>query len=213
MSASKINVAKQAISFIKDKLTPSMILGIGTGSTVNCFIEELDNYSRLFKGAVSSSNASSQLLQSKGIEVFNLNDVNGIDFYIDGADEVDKDNNLIKGGGAAHTREKIVAAAARDFICIVDKSKIVNQLGDFPLPVEVIPESRSLVARRILALGGIPELRVGVTTDQGNEILDVKGLDLSNPKDIELKLNSFAGVVDNGIFSFQKPSLVLISEV
>ena len=213
MSASKINVAKQAISFIKDKLTPSMVLGIGTGSTVNCFIEELDNYSRLFKGAVSSSNASSQLLQSKGIEVFNLNDVNGIDFYIDGADEVDKDNNLIKGGGAAHTREKIVAAAARDFICIVDKSKIVNQLGDFPLPVEVIPESRSLVARRILALGGIPELRVGVVTDQGNEILDVKGLDLSNPKDIELKLNSFAGVVDNGIFSFQKPSLVLISEV
>ena len=213
MSASKINVAKQAISFIKNKLTPSMVLGIGTGSTVNCFIEELDNYSRLFKGAVSSSNASSQLLQSKGIDVFNLNDVNGIDFYIDGADEVDKDNNLIKGGGAAHTREKIVAAAAKDFICIVDKSKIVNQLGDFPLPVEVIPESRSLVARRILALGGIPELRVGVTTDQGNEILDVKGLDLSNPKDIELKLNSFAGVVDNGIFSFQKPSLVLISEV
>ena len=213
MSASKINVAKQAIPFIKDKLTPSMVLGIGTGSTVNCFIEELDNYSRLFKGAVSSSNASSQLLQSKGIDVFNLNDVNGIDFYIDGADEVDKDNNLIKGGGAAHTREKIVAAAAKDFICIVDKSKIVNQLGDFPLPVEVIPESRSLVARRILALGGIPELRVGVTTDQGNEILDVKGLDLSNPKDIELKLNSFAGVVDNGIFSFQKPSLVLISEV
>lgn len=213
MSASKINVAKQAISFIKNKLTPSMVLGIGTGSTVNCFIEELDNYSHLFKGAVSSSNASSQLLQSKGIEVFNLNDVNGIDFYIDGADEVDKDNNLIKGGGAAHTREKIVAAAAKYFICIVDKSKIVNQLGDFPLPVEVIPESRSLVARRILALGGIPELRVGVVTDQGNEILDVKGLDLSNPKDIELKLNSFAGVVDNGIFSFQKPSLVLISEV
>ena len=127
MSASKINVAKQAISFIKDKLTPSMVLGIGTGSTVNCFIEELDNYSHLFKGAVSSSNTSSQLLQSKGIEVFNLNDVNGIDFYIDGADEVDKDNNLIKGGGAAHTREKIVAAAARDFICIVDKSKIVNK--------------------------------------------------------------------------------------
>lgn len=120
---------------------------------------------------------------------------------------------MIKGGGAAHTKEKIVASAARDFICIVDKSKIVNQLGDFPLPVEVIPESRSLVARRILALGGIPELRVGITTDQGNEILDVKGLDLSNPKDIELKLNSFAGVVDNGIFSFQKPSLVLISEV
>ncbi len=150
MSASKINVAKQAISFIKDKLTPSMILGIGTGSTVNCFIEELDNYSHLFKGAVSSSNASSQLLQSKGIEVFNLNDVNGIDFYIDGADEVDK--NLIKGGGGAHTREKIVASASNEFICIVDESKMVTKLGAFPLPVEVIPESRSLVARRIVSM-------------------------------------------------------------
>ena len=126
MSASKINVAKQAISFIQDKLTPSMILGIGTGSTVNCFIEELSEFSHLFKGAVSSSNASSELLQSKGIEVFNLNDVNGIEFYIDGADEVDKNNNLIKGGGAAHTREKIVASAAQDFICIVDESKLVE---------------------------------------------------------------------------------------
>jgi ribose 5-phosphate isomerase A len=213
MSASKINVAKQAIDFIKDKLTSSMVLGIGTGSTVNYFIDELDNYSHLFKGAVSSSHASSRLLKSKGIQVFNLNDVNGIDFYIDGADEVDKNNNLIKGGGAAHTKEKIVASAATDFICIVDKSKIVNQLGEFPLPVEVIPESRSLVARRILALGGVPELRIGTTTDQGNEILDVKGLDLSDPEAIELKLNSFAGVVDNGVFSFQKPSIVLVSEV
>jgi ribose 5-phosphate isomerase A len=213
MSASKINVAKQAISFIQDKLTPSMILGIGTGSTVNCFIEELSEFSHLFKGAVSSSNASSELLQSKGIEVFNLNDVNGIEFYIDGADEVDKNNNLIKGGGAAHTREKIVASAAQDFICIVDESKLVEKLGAFPLPVEVIPESRSLVARRIVSLGGIPELRVGVMTDQGNQILDVTGLDLSNPEEIELKLNSFAGVVDNGIFSFEKPSLVLVSEI
>jgi ribose 5-phosphate isomerase A len=213
MSASKIKVAKQAISFIQDKLTPSMILGIGTGSTVNCFIEELSEFSHLFKGAVSSSNASSELLQSKGIEVFNLNDVNGIEFYIDGADEVDKNNNLIKGGGAAHTREKIVASAAQDFICIVDESKLVEKLGAFPLPVEVIPESRSLVARRIVALGGIPELRVGVMTDQGNQILDVTGLDLSNPEEIELKLNSFAGVVDNGIFSFEKPSLVLVSEI
>ena len=167
----------------------------------------------MYKRQVSSSHASSRLIKSKGIQVFNLNDVNGIDFYIDGADEVDKNNNLIKGGGAAHTKEKIVASAATDFICIVDKSKIVNQLGEFPLPVEVIPESRSLVARRILALGGVPELRIGTTTDQGNEILDVKGLDLSDPEAIELKLNSFAGVVDNGVFSFQKPSIVLISEV
>ena len=213
MSASKINVAKQAVSYIADKLTPNMILGIGTGSTVNCFIEELASYSNLFKGAVSSSNASSKLLQSKGIEVFSLNDVNEIEFYIDGADEVDKNNNLIKGGGAAHTGEKIVASAAKDFICIVDKTKIVNKLGSFPLPIEVIPESRSLVARQIVALGGIPELRQGVTTDQENQILDVKNLDLSNPKEMESKLNAIAGIVDNGIFAFHKPSLVLVSEV
>ena len=213
MSASKINVAKQAVSYIADKLTPNMILGIGTGSTVNCFIEELASYSNLFKGAFSSSNASSKLLQSKGIEVFSLNDVNEIEFYIDGADEVDKNNNLIKGGGAAHTREKIVASAAKDFICIVDKTKIVNKLGSFPLPIEVIPESRSLVARQIVALGGIPELRQGVTTDQENQILDVKNLDLSNPKEMESRLNSIAGIVDNGIFAFHKPSLVLVSEV
>ena len=213
MSTAKISVAKKAIHHIEKKLSKNMILGIGTGSTVNFFIEQLSRYKNHFKGAVSSSEASTKLLEASGIQVFSLNDVNELEFYVDGADEVAPNNFLIKGGGGAHTREKIVASASREFICIVDKSKMVQKLGAFPLPVEVIPESRSLVARRILALGGIPELRVGVTTDQGNEILDVKGLDLSNPKDIELKLNSFAGVVDNGIFSFQKPSLVLISEV
>ena len=213
MSASKINVAKQAMEFIQDKLTSSMVVGIGTGSTVNCFIDELGESSHLFKGAVSSSNSSSKLLESKGIEVFSLNDVNGIDFYIDGADEVDKNNNLIKGGGAAHTREKIVAAAAKDFICIVDKSKLVDELGSFPLPIEVIPESRSLVARKIVSLGGVPKLRVGTKTDQNNEILDVTGLDLSDPLEIEKKLNSIAGVVDNGVFSINKPTKVLVSKV
>ena len=213
MSASKINVAKQAIELIKSKLEPKMILGIGTGSTINCFIEELDAYSHMFKGAVSSSEASSELLKHKGIEVFSLNDVNGLDFYIDGADEVDKENNLIKGGGAAHTREKIVASAANDFICIVDKSKMVEKLGAFPLPIEVIPEARSLVARKILSLGGLPQLRLGVKTDQGNEILDVTGLDLTNPFEVEVELNSIAGVVDNGIFSIQKPSKVLVSDI
>jgi len=213
MSASKINVAKQAIELIKSKLEPKMILGIGTGSTINCFIEELGTYSHMFKGAVSSSEASSELLKHKGIEVFSLNDVNGLDFYIDGADEVDKENNLIKGGGAAHTREKIVASAANDFICIVDKSKMVEKLGAFPLPIEVIPEARSLVARKILSLGGLPQLRLGVKTDQGNEILDVTGLDLTNPFEVEVKLNSIAGVVDNGIFSIQKPSKVLVSDI
>ena len=213
MSAPKINVAKQAISYISNKLTPSMVIGIGTGSTVNYFIEELASYSHLFQGAVSSSDASSEILESKGIHVYDLNDVNGIEFYIDGADEVDSENNLIKGGGAAHTREKIVASAARDFICIVDKSKMVQTLGEFPLPIEVIPQARSLVARRIVSLGGTPELRVGVKTDQGNEILDVKNLNLSSPKEMESKLNSIAGVVDNGIFAFQRPSVVLVSEV
>ena len=213
MSASKINVAKQAIELIKSKLEPKMILGIGTGSTINCFIEELGTYSHMFKGAVSSSEASSELLKHKGIEVFSLNDVNGLDFYIDGADEVDKENNLIKGGGAAHTREKIVASAANDFICIVDKSKMVEKLGAFPLPIEVIPEARSLVARKILSLGGLPQLRLGVKTDQGNEILDVTGLDLTNPFEVEVELNSIAGVVDNGIFSIQKPSKVLVSDI
>ena len=127
--------------------------------------------------------------------------------------EVDKNNNLIKGGGAAHTREKIVAAAAKDFVCIVDKSKLVNELGSFPLPIEVIPESRSLVARKIVSLGGVPKLRVGTKTDQNNEILDVTGLDLSDPLEIEKKLNSIAGVVDNGVFSINKPTKVLVSKV
>ena len=146
MSGSKINVAKQAIEYIKNNLHPEMILGIGTGSTVNFFIEELKEYRHKFAGAVSSSDASSKLLNENGIEVFSLNDVIDIAYYIDGADEVSPENCLIKGGGGAHTREKIVASASNEFICIVDQSKMVNLLGAFPLPIEVIPESRSLVA-------------------------------------------------------------------
>ena len=210
MSGSKINVAKQAIKYIENKLYPETILGIGTGSTVNFFIEELKNLKNNFAGAVSSSEASSRLLSENGIEVFNLNDVSEIAFYIDGADEVSPNYELIKGGGGAHTREKIVASASNEFICIVDDSKMVSKLGAFPLPVEVIPESRSLVARKILSLGGIPTYRAGFLTDRGNQILDVTEIDISNPDALEALINNIPGVVDNGIFAFNKPGVVLV---
>ena len=212
MSAAKISVAKKAINQIEKKFTRDMVLGIGTGSTVNFFIEELSKYKNHFYGAVSSSEASTKLLKEIGIEVFSLNDVNEVSFYIDGADEVSPNNHLIKGGGGAHTREKIVAASSKEFICIVDKSKLVKQLGNFPLPIEVIPESRSMVARKIVALGGTPEYRNGFITDQGNESIDVKDLEIPDPEALEIYLNNIPGVVDNGIFAFNKPSTVLVSD-
>ena len=212
MSAAKISVAKKAINQIEKNFTRDMVLGIGTGSTVNFFIEELSKYKNHFYGAVSSSEASSKLLKEKGIDVYSLNDVNEVSFYIDGADEVNSNNYLIKGGGGAHTREKIVAASSKEFICIVDKSKLVKQLGTFPLPIEVIPESRSMVARKIVALGGTPEYRKGFITDQGNEIIDVKNLEIPDPEALEIYLNNIPGVVDNGIFAFNKPSVVLVGD-
>ena len=212
MSAAKISVAKKAINHIEKNFTRDMVLGIGTGSTVNFFIEELSKYKNHFYGAISSSEATSKLLKEKGIDVFSLNDVNEVSFYIDGADEVNSNNYLIKGGGGAHTREKIVAASSKEFICIVDKSKLVKQLGTFPLPIEVIPESRSMVARKIVALGGIPEYRNGFITDQGNEIIDVKNLKIPDPEALEIYLNNIPGVVDNGIFAFNKPSVVLVGD-
>lgn len=212
MNTPKINVAKQAVKLIEKKITPKSIIGIGTGSTVNFFIDELKKYKNLFKGAVSSSNASTKLLNDSGIETYNLNEVLEIEFYIDGADEVSKDNYLIKGGGGAHTREKIVASAANYFICIVDSSKLVNQLGAFPLPIEVIPESRSLVSRKIVSMGGTPLYRSGFLTDQGNEIIDVKNLDISDPMNLEMELNNIPGVVENGIFAVNKPSEILVGK-
>ena len=212
MNTPKINVAKQAVKLIEKKITPETIIGIGTGSTVNFFIDELKKYKNLFKGAVSSSNASTKLLNDSGIETYNLNEVLEIEFYIDGADEVSKDNYLIKGGGGAHTREKIVASAANYFICIVDSSKLVNQLGAFPLPIEVIPESRSLVSRKIVSMGGTPLYRSGFLTDQGNEIIDVKNLDVSDPMNLEMELNNIPGVVENGIFAVNKPSEILVGK-
>ena len=212
MSAAKISVAKKAVKYIESKISKETVLGIGTGSTVNFFIEELGNLKHHFKGVVSSSNASSEILNNKGIEVFSLNDVNEVEFYIDGADEVTPENFLIKGGGGAHTREKIVAAASNEFICIVDKTKLVNKLGAFPLPVEVIPEARSFVARKIVALGGKPIYRENFITDQGNHIIDVEEIDISEPEALEVLLNNIPGVVDNGIFAFNKPEVVLVSD-
>jgi ribose 5-phosphate isomerase A len=212
MSAAKISVAKKAVKYIESKISKETVLGIGTGSTVNFFIEELGNLKHHFKGAVSSSNASSELLNNKGIEVFSLNDVNEVEFYIDGADEVTPDNFLIKGGGGAHTREKIVAAASNVFICIVEKTKLVNKLGAFPLPLEVIPESRSMVARKIIAMGGRPVYRNNFLTDQKNHILDIHEIDIRDPLKLEEILNNIPGVVDNGIFANNKPEMVLVSD-
>jgi len=212
MSAAKISVAKKAVKYIESKISRETVLGIGTGSTVNFFIEELGNLKHHFKGAVSSSNASSELLNNKGIEIFSLNDVNEVEFYIDGADEVTPENFLIKGGGGAHTREKIVAAASNEFICIIDKTKLVNKLGAFPLPVEVIQESRSMVARKITAMGGRPVYRNNFLTDQNNHILDIHDIDISDPTKLEEILNNIPGVVDNGIFASNKPEIVLISD-
>jgi len=212
MSAAKISVAKKAIKYIGSKISRETVLGIGTGSTVNFFIEELGNLKHHFKGAVSSSNASSELLKKKGIEVFSLNDVNEVEFYIDGADEVTPENFLIKGGGGAHTREKIVAAASNEFICIVDKTKLVDKLGAFPLPLEVIPESRSMVARKIITMGGKPVYRNNFLTDQKNQILDIHEINISDPVKLEKILNNIPGVVDNGIFANNKPEMVLISD-
>ena len=212
MSNSKLNASIEAIEYIKPKIGLDSIIGVGTGSTVNFFIEELAKIKNIFKGAVSSSEASSQLLENSGIEVFELNDVNEILVYVDGADEVDTFHNLIKGGGGAHTREKIVASASKEFVCIVDESKLVKTLGNFPLPIEVIIKSRSYVAREIVKIGGEPELRRDFLTDQGNQILDIKNLKIENPADLEQKINLIPGVLDNGLFAKCKPQKVIVGK-
>ena len=212
MSKSKLNASIEAIEYIKPKIRIDSIIGVGTGSTVNFFIDELAKIRHLFKGAVSSSDASTKLLESHDIEVYELNDVNEILIYVDGADEVDTSHNLIKGGGGAHTREKIVASASNEFVCIVDESKLVNLLGNFPLPVEVIIKSRSYVAREIVKIGGSPELRKNFETDQGNQILDVKDLTIENPLDLEKRINLIPGVLDNGLFANCKPQKVIVGK-
>lgn len=190
---------------------PDSIIGVGTGSTVNCFIESLVNSGIRVEAAVSSSEATTRLLKAGGIEVMDLNQTGGLDVYIDGADEFDAHRRLVKGGGGALTREKIVAAASRKFVCIADLSKQVRVLGKFPLPLEVIPLARSLVARKMVALGGQPEWREGFVTDNGNWILDVHNLDLVDPVDMEKTINNLPGVVTCGLFAIRPADLVLIA--
>jgi ribose 5-phosphate isomerase A len=191
-------VAAAALEYIKPHLESDMIIGIGTGSTANMFIDALAAVKTQFDGAVASSEASAQRLRDHGIAVYDLNAVDGIDFYIDGADESDHQLNLIKGGGAALTREKIVAAVAKKFICIADDSKLVSVLGKFPLPVEVIPMARSHVGREIVKLGGDPVYREGVVTDNGNIIIDVFDFAIATPFETEQAINNIVGVVTNG---------------
>jgi ribose 5-phosphate isomerase A len=186
------------------------IVGVGTGSTVNHFIDALDTIKDDIRGAVSSSEASTKKLKALGIEVFELNEVDSLSVYVDGADEINSSNEMIKGGGAALTREKIVAAVAKQFICIVDETKLVDVLGQFPLPVEVIPMARSYVARELVNLGGDPVYRQGVITDNGNVILDVHNLQINNAKQLEQQINQLVGVVTNGLFAERGANTVII---
>lgn len=207
----KQNVAAAAMEFVLPLLTPSTVLGVGTGSTVDLFIDALAPHKHRFRGAVSSSERSSSRMAALGIPVFDLNEVQAMPLYVDGADEVDHELNMIKGGGGALTREKIVASVAERFICIVDESKRVQVLGKFPLPVEVIPMARESVARRLTALGGKPELREGFITDNGCQILDVSGLSIDSPAQFEAELNNIPGVVCCGLFALSGASVVLMS--
>lgn len=199
-------VAEAALAY----LVPGEILGVGTGSTVNFFIDALAAHRHDIPGAVSSSEASSARLKAIGIPVLDANSAGPLSIYVDGADESDPHLRLIKGGGAAHTREKIVAEAARTFVCIVDESKLVPVLGRFPLPVEVIPMARSLVARKLAALGGEPRWRENVVTDNGNVILDVHGLSITDPVALETEINQMPGVVAVGLFARRKADVLLV---
>lgn len=200
----KAAVAQAAIDYVKGG-----IIGVGTGSTVNHFIAALDNIKSGIEGAVSSSEASTERLQALGIPVLDLNDTGPLEVYVDGADEANAHLHLIKGGGGALTREKIIAAASKMFVCIVDDSKLVDVLGTFPLPVEVIPMARSHVARRLVALGGQPVWREEFVTDNGNLILDVHGLAITDPPSLESRINDIVGVVSVGVFA-ERPADVLL---
>ncbi|MDX1587542.1 MAG: ribose-5-phosphate isomerase RpiA [Oleiphilaceae bacterium] len=204
-------VAEAALELIRPKLEKDTVIGVGTGSTANCFIDALAALKGDFSGTVASSEASARRLRSHGIEVFELNQVGSMAFYVDGADETNERRELIKGGGGALTREKIVAAAADTFICIADDSKLVPLLGEFPLPVEVIPMARSYVARQIVALGGNPVYRSGFVTDNGNIILDIHNLDIGRPLKVEESLNHIPGVVCNGLFARRPADKVLLA--
>lgn len=202
-------VGRSAAEYIEPLLNSNSIVGVGTGSTANCFIDALAESAHKFEGAVASSEATAERLQGHGIEVYDLNSVDELLVYVDGADEVNPNLELIKGGGGALTREKIVAAVAKEFVCIVDASKQVEVLGSYPLPVEVIPMARSYVARKLVGLGGEPVYREGFVTDNGNIILDVHGLNITEPCAMEDKINALTGVVTQGLFA-KRPADVLL---
>jgi ribose 5-phosphate isomerase A len=202
----KLLVAQAAIQYIEW----DWVVGVGTGSTANLFIDELAKIKNKIDGAVASSEASAERLRGHGIKVFELDQVGDLPIYVDGADESTKHLHLIKGGGAALTREKIVAAASEKFICIADDSKLVDTLGAFPLPIEVIPMAKSYIGRQIVKLGGNPVLREGVITDNGNMIIDVHSLKISNPVELENQLNQIAGVVTNGLFAQRGADVLLL---
>jgi ribose 5-phosphate isomerase A len=199
-------VARAALAHVVE----GKIVGVGTGSTARLFIEALAGMKDRIAGAVASSEDTRQRLEGHGIPVFDLNDVSDIPVYIDGADEINVEMHMIKGGGGALTREKIVSAVARKFVCIVDGSKLVEVLGNFPLPVEVIPMARAHVARELTRLGGLPTVREGFVTDNGNLILDVKGLQIVDPVDLETRINQIAGVVTNGLFACRPADVCLL---
>ena len=202
----KMSAAAEAVKYVKE----NAILGVGTGSTVNYFIDGLEPIKDKIKGAVSSSVASTKKLEAMGIKVFDLNEIDSFDIYVDGADEINPEIDMIKGGGAALTREKIVAAVAKQFICIVDDTKVVDVLGKFPLPVEVIPMAREYVARELTKLGGRPVYREGCVTDNGNHILDVHDLRITEPKKLEQLVNAIPGVVTVGIFGKRGADVLIV---
>lgn len=206
-SDNKRNAAKASLEFIE----PGTVLGIGTGSTVNHLIEMLPTVRDRIDKLVSSSRASSDLLEQQGFEVSTLNEVGDVDLYIDGADEATKRLHLIKGGGAALTREKVLAGAARRFVCIVDETKLVGMLGTFPLPIEVLPMAQAFVARKLVKLRAQPIWREGVVTDNGNHILDVHDLNISNPLEMETRLNQIPGVLTVGLFAHRAADILLIA--
>jgi len=199
-------VARAAIDYV----VPGAIIGVGTGSTANYFIDELAKIKDRISGAVASSEATAKRLASHGIAVRDLNDVTSIPVYVDGADEINASLAMIKGGGGALTREKIVAAVAQKFVCIADASKLVRVMGGFPLPVEVIPMARAHVTRELARLGGEPVLRAGFTTDNGNVIIDVKGLSITDPQALETRINGMTGVVTNGLFALRGADIALL---
>ena len=204
----KENSAKQAFKLIEPDLQKDTVIGIGTGSTTNFFIEELNRANIHIKGVVCSSNTSESLIDNS-YDIFSLNEVHSIDFYIDGADEYNDRKELIKGGGGALTREKILANSSDKFICIVDETKHVDLLGTFPLPIEVIEIARSAISRELMKMGGKPIFRHGFTTDNGNQIVDIHNLPIEIPYDLEARINNIPGVVENGIFANRKADIII----